>query len=195
MNMIDDAPRRRREPTGPVAPRRRRRLLVLLLGLAVAVLVADQVTKYLAEQGLTAGERVPLLGNFLSLELIYNPGAAFSFATGMTWIFTIAAVAVTIVILRVARRIGSTAWAVALGLLLGGSVGNLVDRLLREPSFAQGHVVDFLNYNGWFVGNVADIGIVVGAVLIGLLAVLGRDVDGTLAGHGAEPAVEEADDA
>lgn len=184
MNEPDDTPRRRRETTHEVPPRRRRRLLALLLGLATAVLVVDQVTKHLAESLLTLGESVPLLGDVLSLELVYNPGAAFSIATGMTWVFTVAAVAVTVVILRVSRRIGSAAWAVALGLLLGGSVGNLVDRLLRDPGFAQGHVVDFINYNDWFVGNVADIGIVGGAALVALLALRGREVDGGRAADG-----------
>lgn len=169
-------------PSAPlVAPARRRRLLTLLLVLTVVVGVADQVTKYLAEAGLTPGELVPVLGTVLGLQLVYNPGAAFSFATGMTWVFTLVSVVVVVVIARTSRRLGSTGWAVALGLLLGGSLGNLVDRLFREPAFARGHVVDFISYNGWFVGNVADIAIVAAAVLIAVLALLGREVDGSRA--------------
>ncbi|RPF27929.1 signal peptidase II [Georgenia muralis] len=164
-----------------VAPARRRRLLTLLLALTAVVAVVDQVTKYLAEAGLTPGELVPVLGTVLGLQLVYNPGAAFSFATGMTWVFTLVSVAVVVVIARTSRRLGSTGWAVALGLLLGGSLGNLVDRLFREPAFARGHVVDFISYNGWFVGNVADIAIVAAAVLIAVLALLGREVDGSRA--------------
>lgn len=172
-------------PSAPlVAPARRRRLLTLLLSLTAVVGVADQVTKYLAEAGLTPGELVPVLGTVLGLQLVYNPGAAFSFATGMTWVFTLVSVVVVVVIARTSRRLGSTGWAVALGLLLGGSLGNLVDRLFREPAFARGHVVDFISYNGWFVGNVADIAIVAAAVLIAVLALLGREVDGSRADDG-----------
>lgn len=157
----------------------RRRRIVLLLWLAAGIAVVDQVTKYLAEARLTPGVVNPLLGDLLGLQLIYNPGAAFSLATGMTWIFTVITVAVVVYVLRVARRLYSTPWAVALGLLLGGALGNLYDRLLREPGFGRGHVVDFINYNGWFVGNVADIAIVLGAAGMALLAFLGIGVDGS----------------
>ncbi|HLV02977.1 MAG TPA: signal peptidase II [Actinomycetaceae bacterium] len=182
----------------------RRRRIVLLLWLAAGIAVVDQVTKYLAEARLTPGVVNPLLGDLLGLQLIYNPGAAFSLATGMTWIFTVITVAVVVYVLRVARRLYSTPWAVALGLLLGGALGNLYDRLLREPGFGRGHVVDFINYNGWFVGNVADIAIVAAAVLIAVLALRGVEVDGTrtappadgaAAGEDPAPAVpDEVDD-
>src|SRR5690625_2565255 len=175
----------------------RRRRIVLLLWLAAGIAVVDQVTKYLAEARLTPGVVNPLLGDLLGLQLIYNPGAAFSLATGMTWIFTVITVAVVVYVLRVARRLYSTPWAVALGLLLGGALRNLYDRLLREPGFGRGHVVDFINYNGWFVGNVADIAIVAAAVLIALLALLGREVDGTRSGapESAGPADTGEEDA
>ncbi len=110
---------------------------------------------------------------------MYNSGAALSIASGMTWVFTVAAVGVSVVIIRVADRLGSRGWALALGLLLGGAVGNLVDRLVRPPGIGTGHVVDFLAYGGWFIGNVADIAIVVAAVLIVLLTLLGIGMDGT----------------
>jgi len=177
---------------------RRRGRIALLVALAVGIAVADQVTKYLAEANLTQGVIVPLAGDLLGLQLIYNPGAAFSIATGMTWVFTVISIGVVVVVVRVARRLRSTAWAVALGLLLGGAVGNLYDRLLREPGFARGHVVDFINYNGWFVGNVADIAIVAAAVLIAILALVGLEVDGTRASDGQEddapPAAEETEE-
>lgn len=161
--------------------RGRRGMVILLVALALGIAGIDQVTKYLAEERLTQGVYVPLVGDLLGWQLIYNPGAAFSFATGMTWIFTLISLVVVVVVLRVSRRLRSPAWAVALGMLLGGAVGNLYDRLLREPGFARGHVVDFINYNGWFVGNVADIAIVLAAVLIALLALVGIEVDGTRA--------------
>ncbi|GAB2595711.1 hypothetical protein GCM10027067_03340 [Pseudactinotalea suaedae] len=154
-------------------------MLVALGLLAAGVLVVDQVTKVLAVERLTPGDYVPLLGEYFGLMLVFNPGAAFSFATGSTWIFTIVAIAVAVVIVRISRKIGSRGWAFALGALLGGNLGNLGDRLFRDPGFPQGHVVDFLNYNGWFVGNVADIAIVLAAVAMALLAFLGIGIDGT----------------
>lgn len=165
--------------SGPPEPRTRRRLLGLLSGLALGVVVVDLVTKQLALAMLEAGGDVPILGDVLSLRLVFNPGAAFSFATGLTWVFTVIAVGVVVVVVRVSRRLGSLGWAVALGLLLGGAVGNLIDRLFRPPGFAQGHVVDFIDYAGFFVGNVADIAIVAAAVLVVLMALRGVGVDGT----------------
>jgi len=94
-------------------------------------------------------------------------------------VLTIIAVVVLVVVIRVSRRLGSSGWAWALGLLLGGALGNLTDRIVREPGLGRGHVIDFLNYNGLFIGNVADIAIVSAAILIGLLALTGRSVDGT----------------
>ncbi len=170
-----------RKGTRPDA--RRGRLLVLLVALTVVIAAADQATKYLAEGLLAEGEIIPLVGDLLGLQLIHNPGAAFSIATGLTWVLTVVAVVVVVAVLRISRKLGSTTWAVALGMLLGGCLGNLYDRLFREPGFGRGHVVDFINYNGWFVGNVADIAIVGAAVLIALLALLGREIDGTRVGE------------
>ncbi|WP_308199868.1 signal peptidase II [Actinotalea sp. K2] len=159
--------------------RARRPLVRLLLALAVSVLLVDQLTKVWAVASLSVGERIPVVGDLLGLTLLYNPGAALSIATGMTWLLTVAAAVVSVVILRIAKRLGSRAWAVALGLLLGGAVGNLMDRLFRDPSFGRGHVVDFIDYAGFFVGNVADIAIVVAACLIVLLSLRGIGVDGS----------------
>ena len=87
---------------------------------------------------------------------------------------------------RVANRLGSRGWTLALGLLLGGALGNLIDRLSREPGFARGHVVDFIDYGDWFIGNVADIAIVVAACLIAILGLRGIGLDGS--GRGADGA-------
>jgi signal peptidase II len=158
--------------------------------LAAFVLAADQLTKWWAESALTVdGEPVPLVGELLQLRLIYNPGAALSIASGYTWILTIVVTVVVVFIVRAIGRLGSRGWAVALGLLLGGAVGNLVDRLAREPGFARGHVVDFIDYAGFFVGNVADIAVVSAAVLIAVLSLRGIGLDGKRHG-GAEPAAE-----
>jgi len=171
-------------------PRRTRRG-VLLLFAALTLLVAgvDQYTKVLATQRLEPYVVYPFLGDVISLQLIFNPGAAFSLATGLTWLLTAVAAIVVIVVLRAARRMRSLGWAIALGMLLGGAIGNLIDRLLREPGFARGEVVDFINYNGWFVGNIADIAIVVAAILVALLALRGVEIDGRRSG---DPAPDDA---
>ncbi|VEH30509.1 lipoprotein signal peptidase [Cellulomonas fimi] len=159
--------------------------------IAVGVLLVDQASKWWALASLEEGVRRDLVGDLLGLQLVFNPGAALSIATGMTWVLTLVATVVVVVVIRAASRIGSTLWAVALGLLLGGAVGNLVDRFAREPGFARGHVVDFIAYLDWFVGNVADIAIVGAAVLIVLLAARGVRLDGSRdADHARQ---EEAD--
>lgn len=160
------------------APRAPRRRVGLLAALAVVVLVLDQGTKTIALDRLTENVRVPFLGDLLGWRLVFNPGAALSFGTGVTWIFTIAMVACSIAVIVLATRIRSRGWAVAAGALLGGALGNLVDRLARDPGFAVGHVVDFIDY-GVFIGNVADIGIVAAAAGFVLLTLLGISWDGT----------------
>lgn len=163
----------------PVVFRRPRRLSLLVGLLAAFWYAADLATKQWAIANLTGAPPRELFGGFMRLSLIRNPGAAFSLGTGSTWVLTLLAIAVLVVVLRSSRRLGSTGWAVAFGMLLGGALGNLTDRLMREPGFGRGHVVDFLDYNGWFIGNVADIAIVAAALLIGLLALAGIHLDGT----------------
>ena len=166
------------------APRTPRRGLALLLALvAVVVIGLDQLTKYLVVRNLTPYVPVPVVDGILRLNLIRNPGAAFSLATGTTWIFTVIATVVSVVIVRVSRRLGSVWWAVCLGLLLGGALGNLTDRLFRAPGFGRGHVVDFIEYTkfpfmDFPVFNVADCSVVVAAATIGLLGLRGIGVDG-----------------
>ena len=151
----------------------------LLLAVAAGVLALDVVTKLLAVAQLTDREPISLLGGLLTLRLVRNPGAAFGMAQGLTIVFTCVALGVVVVILRMARRLQSGWWAVALGLVLGGALGNLLDRLLRSPGPGRGHVVDFLELPRWPVFNLADSAIVVAAVLmVGLTA---RGVP-----HGAE---------
>ena len=89
-----------------------------------------------------------MLGGLVYFSLIRNPGAAFSMATGMTWLLALVAIGVVIVIIRMAPRLRSTPWAVSLGLVLGGAIGNLIDRIFRSPGFLQGHVVDFVSVFG-----------------------------------------------
>ncbi len=171
----------------PVVPSGgRRRLYAVLLGLALATLVVDQVTKVVALATLTPGEPVDVLGSWVRLNLIRNPGAAFSLGDGSTWVLTVVSLAILVWVVMGARRVGNMPWAIALSLLLGGALGNLVDRFLREPGPGRGHVVDFIDYFGWFIGNVADIAIVAAAVLIAVLAYRGTSISGPI--HHAEHA-------
>ncbi|WP_167146131.1 signal peptidase II [Actinomyces sp. ZJ308] len=165
--------------------RRSKRFAVAVLWtVAIVIVVVDQITKQWALSALADGRHTALLGQALGLVLVRNPGAAFSFATGQTWIFALIALLVVIIIIRVSRNLVSRSWAVALGLVLGGAVGNLIDRLLREPGFLRGHVIDFIDYGGYFVGNIADIAIVLAAVGIIILSLGGWEIDGTRAGAG-----------
>jgi signal peptidase II len=170
-------------PANPAGPKVR-----LLSLIAVAVLALDIVTKVLAVAQLEDRAPVEVLGGLVYLQLVRNPGAAFSLATGYTWVLTIVAIAVVVVIVRVARRLRSTGWAVALGLVLGGALGNLTDRLFRAPGPLHGHVVDIVSLLApdgrvWPVFNLADSSIVSGGVLLVLLALLGRELDGTRTGR------------
>ena len=151
--------------------------------MAVSALALDQLTKFFVVSTMAEGERVPVLGDFLVLFYVRNPGAAFSFAEGATWIFSILAAAVSVTIIVLARRIRSRLWALVFGLLLGGVLGNLTDRLFREPSFGLGHVVDFIS-TPWMlpaIYNIADICIVVSMGIFILLTILGVGIDGTRA--------------
>ncbi|WP_409332718.1 signal peptidase II [Trujillonella humicola] len=169
----------------------RRPLTRLLLGIAVAVLALDLVTKLLVVATLDRGEDVRLLGGALYLTHARNTGAAFSFAEGFTVVFTLIAVVVSVVIVRVARRLFSLGWAVALGLVLGGAVGNLVDRVFRDPGPLRGGVVDFISVFGpggefFPIFNVADSAITCGGVLGALLALRGIEFDGSRTGSSRE---------
>ncbi|UPL12941.1 signal peptidase II [Microbacterium sufflavum] len=149
--------------------------------LAAVVLAADQFVKYLTIEHLPLHEVVPVLGEFLQLYYIRNPGAAFSLGSEVTWIFTIALAVVAGVIVWKAFGLRSRLWAVVLGCLLGGVLGNLSDRLFREPGFPVGHVVDMISMP-WMmpaIFNVADIFIVTGMISVALLVVFGLRFDGT----------------
>lgn len=156
----------------------------LVAFVAVLVFSLDLSTKIIAVGTLEGQAPQPVLGGLVYLQLLRNPGAAFSMATGMTWVLAIVAIAVVIAIIWLARRLRSTGWAIGLGLVLAGALGNLVDRIFRAPGPLEGHVVDFISVfapNGevWPVFNVADSAIVVGGILIVLLTLLGREYDGS----------------
>ncbi len=150
-----------------------------MLALAAVVLAVDQASKFWAVSALADGERVTVIPQVIQLRLLLNPGAAFSIGEGVTWVFALTAAAAVIGILYVGRRLRSSAWTVVLGALLGGAASHLLDRLFRPPAFAHGHVVDFIDYGGLFVGNVADIALTGGCALLMLLSVRGIPLDGT----------------
>jgi signal peptidase II len=166
--------------------------------LAAVVLAADQFTKYLALENLPYQREVPVLGEFFQLYLTKNPGAAFSLGTGVTWLFTLAlaAVAVVVIVLTV-RRVRARSWAIVLGLLLGGVLGNLTDRLLREPGFLVGHVIDFIHTPWmwlWFpsaIYNVADMFIVTMMISVAVLVVVGIRFDGSRERRNTDDSADE----
>ncbi|MET7370217.1 signal peptidase II [Streptomyces sp. NPDC005566] len=148
------------------------RLYSVMLTLAAAVLLVDQLTKFWAVSALSAGESMTVVPSLVRFRLLYNAGAAFSIGSGATWLFALAAAGAVGGVLYAARRLASRGWALALGALLGGAVSHLGDRLFRQPAFARGHVVDFIDY-GAFVGNVADIALVCGCAALVLLCLRG----------------------
>ena len=186
--------------SSPVAsdrpPVRRRRVAVLAC-VAAFVLAADITTKALVVAHLRPDQPVHLIGNVLMLWLTRNPGAAFSVGTGETVVFTAIAFGVVIYIARTARRLYSLGWAVALGLLLGGAMGNLSDRIFRSPGLFRGDVVDWIAITRYYpIFNLADSAIVCGGILTVILAVRGFRLDGTRAEESAgseTPAVAAAE--
>jgi signal peptidase II len=167
------------------------KLLALLAG---GVLALDVLTKVVSVAFLEGADAIKLFGGVLYLTFVRNPGAAFGLAQGQTWILALIALGVAGFILWIARSLRSQGWAVGLGLVLGGAVGNLADRLFREPGPMRGHVVDFLSLfdpygQVWPVFNVADMAIVGGGVTVIVLALLRHDYDGTVH-KDAEPLVE-----
>jgi signal peptidase II len=156
------------------APRLRLRLL---LAVAAVVLVLDIITKVLAVKLLIPGQPVPIIGDTVTWTLVRNSGAAFSMATGYTWMLTLIATGVVAGIFWMGRRLVSPWWAIGLGMILGGATGNLVDRFFRSPGPLQGHVVDFLSIGWWPVFNVADPSVVGGAILLVTLSAMGYDFD------------------
>lgn len=152
----------------------RRALVVFTFGLAALWIVLDQLSKWWAESTLTPSAAVPLIGEWFQLRLVYNPGAAFGLGTGFTWILTAIAGIVAVVLVVFATRVNRFVWALVVGSMLGGAVSHFFDRLLRGPEFANGQIVDFLDYGGLFVGNIADIALVAaaaGAVILSMVGV------------------------
>jgi signal peptidase II len=186
------------EPTGG---KPRPRMWLVLLIVAAIVVTADLITKIIAVAFIEPGDPVEIIGDTVTFKLVRNSGAAFSMATGYTWILTIVALAVVAGIIRYSNRLGSIWWALGLGLVLGGALGNLIDRIFRAPGPLRGHVVDFMSIGWWPVFNIADSAVVCGAVLLVGLTLFGFEFDGTRTGKNAPtgsdtdvPAVQETSD-
>lgn len=165
-NAPSGAPGPQPEATGAIWP---------YLLLALVVIVLDQISKYAVIERFAYAERLPVIAGFFDLTLLYNPGAAFSFLAGhggwQRWFFTgIAVVASGVMISLLRSQRGQVLFSTALGLILGGAIGNLIDRLVL------GHVTDFLLFywGGWSFPafNLADCAITLGAILLILSEVL-----------------------
>lgn len=154
----------------------RRSARLLLVGIAALAFALDQATKAIAVTALEGQPRIAVLGNFAGFVFLRNPGAAFGLGASSTWIFAAIAVIVFFAIVIAARRLSSPLWAVGLGLLQGGLLGNLFDRLFRPPGFFHGAVVDFIDLH-FFVCNVADIAITGAAAILMLAALKGTPLD------------------
>jgi signal peptidase II len=155
------------------------RRIALLGAVAVTVIVVDLLTKLAVVGHMSMYETRDVVGSLLRITYTRNAGAAFSFGEGMTAVFGLVAIAVVIAIVRTARSLRSLTWAITLGLLLGGALGNLGDRVFRSPGFLRGHVVDWIQLPHWPVFNLADSAIVCGGVLAVLLSWRGIAVDGS----------------
>jgi signal peptidase II len=150
--------------------------LPLTLGVAAGVVLIDQVTKAMAVARLEGEPAIEILGQWLRLTFVRNPGAAFSLAGNYTIVISVVAIIVAVAIVRTARTLTNPWWAVVLGGILGGAVGNLIDRILREPGPFRGHVVDFLAFPNFPVFNVADMALVGSAALAVLLSLKGVEM-------------------
>jgi signal peptidase II len=174
----------------------RRRVLLIFLTVGVGVTLIDQITKYLSVSYLENSDPVRLLWGAVYLTLVRNSGAAFSLGTDITFVFPLVALVVLTVLGFVIWRVRSVAWAVALGLVLGGVIGNLGDRLFRSPGPFVGHVVDMVSVfddrgQVFPVFNAADSALTIGVAFIILLELTGRQRDGTRLPSRAERAAAE----
>jgi len=141
-----------------------------LFATAWTIWLFDFATKTWALTSLSSNEPRKIIGSFLQLTLVHNPGAAFSFATGFTLVFSLLALAVVVAVVYFAPKITSGGWQLCIGLLLGGVLGNLTDRIFREPSFLNGHVIDWIQIPSWPVFNLADSAICVAAFIAFVLS-------------------------
>jgi len=136
----------------------------VVAAIVVGVVVLDQLTKTWAVHDLADGP-VELFGD-VAFRLSRNSGGAFSLFQGFTPLLAVLAIVLAVVLIRALRQTQDPLVLVALALILGGAIGNLVDRLVRSPSFLRGEVVDFVDVGRFPVFNLADSAITIGAVLL-----------------------------
>ncbi len=194
---MDQDPAARAEHDARTPPPRGVSAVLVALSLGIAVLGAslDQLTKALVQANMELGETIDVIGSVLQWRYILNSGAAFSIGTSVTWIFTIIMAVVVIYVLTLLRKVRSRWWAVALGGLLAGATGNLIDRLFREPSFGMGHVVDFIAVPNFAIFNVADSFVVCSMIGICVLLFRGIGLDGMPVEDKTSPKTGEAGEA
>jgi signal peptidase II len=176
-----------------IGTQRSRRRIGLLLSVALFAYLMDLGSKLLIVAKVEGRAPIRLIGDWVMFDAIRNSGAAFSMGQAMTVVFTVIAAAVIVFIIRIANRLRSLPWTVALGLLLGGAIGNLTDRVFRAPGVFRGAVVDFIAVKHFAVFNLADSAITCGGVLVVLLTILGKNLDGTTHTDEQEPDGAEAD--
>ena len=157
------APRSRARRRFPLAP--------VSIAIAVAWVVVDQLTKHWAVNALSDGAARPVVWT-LQWNLAFNSGMAFSRGEGLGPFIAVVAFAVVILLVVTTAQVDSRLGRVAAGMLVGGAIGNLVDRAFRGDGLLNGSVVDFIDVQWWPIFNVADIGVTVGAVLFGLAAIV-----------------------
>ena len=136
-----------------------------LFSVAWFVWILDLATKIWAVSTLSNRPDIKVLGSFFQLTLVRNSGAAFSFATSATIFLTLFGMGVLGAIIYFAPRITSQGWAIVLGLVMGGIIGNLIDRIFREPGILRGHVIDWMQLPHWPIFNIADSAIVIAALI------------------------------
>jgi signal peptidase II len=184
VSMPEASPRLHAVPTAAhaAAPVARRRLGVLVT-IAVLAYTADLLSKIAVVATMTEGRATHSLGGVVTFRLIRNPGAAFGLGVGVTIVFTAITTVVIAAILRTSRRLGSLPWAITLGLLLGGALGNLTDRIARSPSPFRGHVIDFIEVPSWPIFNLADSSICLAGAMMVVLAFRNVPLEGGARRH------------
>ena len=166
---------------------RRIRALTVMFSVAAAVLTADAISKAQVLGRLAGHPPVTLLHGLVTMDLTFNAGAAFGVGTSYTVVIALIVCGVIVSIIRTARRLRSLGWTIALGLLLGGAMGNLGDRLFRAPGPFRGRVVDWINLPHFpWTFNLADASITCAAVMIAVLALRGVRIDGASPAHAAD---------
>ncbi len=149
----------------------RRRLYLTFLGVAAVVIAIDQITKHLVVSELSDGSVVTLIDGVLTFRLVHNPGGAFGIGQDFPGLFLAASLITLVIVLFLARKIEEQSWALPLGLVLGGGIGNLVDRIIRDTG---GRVIDFIDFQVWPLFNVADSAIVVGVIVLFIISFRAR---------------------